>query len=122
MEFCQRCGAEISPNAAFCVACGAPVVRHFAAPASAPAPAPARAPVMSVPGQPKGRSFIVALVLCFSLGIFGVHRFYTGNVLSGIVQLLTCGGMGIWVLIDLISIVTDSYRDGDGRPLVHDEQ
>ena len=118
MEFCQRCGAEISPNASFCVACGAPVVRHFAA----PAPAPARPPVMSVQGQPKGRSFIVALVLCFSLGIFGVHRFYTGNVLSGIVQLLTCGGMGIWVLIDLISIVTDSHRDGDGRPLVHDEQ
>ncbi len=40
-----------------------------------------------------------------------MHRFYTGRIVSGIFQLLTFGGFGIWVLVDLIMIYTDSFRD-----------
>jgi hypothetical protein len=36
----------------------------------------------------------------------------------GVVQLLTAGGCGIWWLIDFIMILTDSYRDGNGLPLL----
>ena len=59
-------------------------------------------------------------MLCWTLGMFGVHRFYTGNTAMGVFQLLTCGGLGIWALVDFILILTGNYRDGDGRPLVQD--
>ena len=58
---------------------------------------------------------IVALILCFFLGFLGVHRFYVGKATSGIVQMLTLGGLGIWVLIDLISIFCGAFQDKEGR-------
>lgn len=62
--------------------------------------------------------WLVTLLLCIFLGYFGVHRFYTKQIGIGILQLITGGGCGIWWLIDIIMIVTDSYRDGNGKPLV----
>ncbi len=62
--------------------------------------------------------WLVTLLLCIFLGAFGVHRFYTKQIGIGILQLLTAGGCGIWVIIDVILIVTDTYRDGNGRLLV----
>ncbi|MBS0619361.1 MAG: hypothetical protein JSR44_14330 [Spirochaetes bacterium] len=35
----------------------------------------------------------------------------------GIGQLLTLGGCGIWSLVDLVMIITGSFRDGQGQPL-----
>lgn len=63
------------------------------------------------------RSFPVTLLLCFLLGGLGVHRFYTGYIGLGILQLLTAGGCGIWYLIDLISIIFNKYKDADGQEL-----
>jgi TM2 domain-containing membrane protein YozV len=57
-------------------------------------------------------------LLCFFLGVFGVHRFYTGHYGWGFVQFATFGGLGLWVLIDLILILTGSFKDGDGNILV----
>ena len=58
---------------------------------------------------------VITLVLCFMLGYLGVHRFYSGHIGIGIVQLLTLGGCGIWVLIDLIMILTGKYKDSEGN-------
>lgn len=60
------------------------------------------------------KGFVAAILLCFFLGAFGVHRFYVGKIGTGILMLLTLGGLGIWVLIDFILIVTSAFRDGDG--------
>ena len=38
---------------------------------------------------------LVAFLLCFFLGALGVHRFYVGKVGTGVVQILTLGGLGI---------------------------
>lgn len=64
-----------------------------------------------------GRSWLVALLLCFFLGCLGAHRFYAGYKLLGVVQLITFGGLGIWALIDLIMIALGKFRDAQGRPL-----
>jgi len=60
---------------------------------------------------------LVALLLCFFLGGIGVHRFYVGKVGSGIAQILTLGGLGIWVLIDFIMILCGTFKDKEGSPL-----
>jgi TM2 domain-containing membrane protein YozV len=61
------------------------------------------------------RSRLVALLLCVFLGCFGAHRFYVGKTGTGVLMVLALGGLGIWMLVDLILIATGSLRDGDGR-------
>ena len=63
------------------------------------------------------KSKTTALLLSFFLGNLGAHRFYVGKTGSGIAMLLTCGGCGIWTIIDFIAILTGSFTDADGNPL-----
>jgi len=72
-------------------------------------------------GMGMQKSWIATVLLCQFLGALGVHRFYTGRIVSGIFQLLTFGGFGIWTLIDLIMIYTDSFKDDMGLPLTRME-
>lgn len=70
---------------------------------------------MTAGGPPK--QFMITLLLAIFAGGFGAHRFYTGHMVYGIIQLLTVGGCGVWALIDIIMIVTGKYTDAQGRPL-----
>ncbi|MDH6462784.1 TM2 domain-containing membrane protein YozV [Micromonospora sp. A200] len=63
------------------------------------------------------KSWVVALLLCFFVGVLGVHRFYVGKVGTGILQLVTLGGLGIWTFIDFILILVGSFKDKQGQPL-----
>jgi hypothetical protein len=64
------------------------------------------------------RSRAVALGLAVVGGAFGLHRFYTGRVQSGIWMCLTLGGLGVWYLYDVVVIAAGDFRDCDGRRLV----
>ncbi len=66
---------------------------------------------------PSEKSRAVALALCIPLGVFGIHRFYVGKIGTGILQLFTFGGFGLWWLFDLITIASGEFRDSDGRPV-----
>ena len=63
------------------------------------------------------KSRLVALLLCFFLGEFGIHRFYVGKIGTGILWLLTVGLFGIGWLVDLIMILVGAFRDNVGEPL-----
>jgi TM2 domain-containing membrane protein YozV len=63
--------------------------------------------------SPKSR--LAAALLCFFLGVFGVHRFYLRKTWTAILMILTLGGLGIWTLVDLIFIATGSFRDKEGK-------
>lgn len=75
-------------------------------------------PMATVTGQPASpKSRLAATLLCFFLGVLGIHRFYVGKVGTGLIQLLTGGGLGIWVLIDFIMILVGTFRDKEFRVL-----
>ena len=60
------------------------------------------------------KSKVVAIILSIFLGELGIDRFYLGYIGTGILKLITCGGFGIWWLIDLIMIATGKLKPKDG--------
>ena len=100
-KYCTECGAIINVKAEICPKCGVrqPMPNYYTS---------------SEAAEQRNR-WIVCLLLCWFLGVFGVHRFYTGHTGTGVVQLLTLGGCGIWALIDFIVIVTGNFKDAEGN-------
>jgi len=61
------------------------------------------------------KSFATVLLLAIFLGFLGAHRFYVGKIGTGILMLVTVGGLYIWVVIDTLMIILKNFRDADGR-------
>src|SRR4051812_10396853 len=105
--YCNYCGQQIPQSNTVCPACGAAagvIVQHvYGNPANA---------------DPQAKSKLAAILLCVFAGYLGVHRFYLGYTLTGLLQFFTVGGCGIWWPIDLILLATGGLSvDSDGRPL-----
>ena len=96
-KYCHSCGKSINKQAEICPYCG---VRVSAPPNSF---------------IEEHRTWLIVLLLCALVGTLGIHRFYVGKIWTGILMLLTVGGFGIWVIIDLIWIVTGKFTDVNGR-------
>lgn len=83
-----------------------------------PQPAPGQfGPGPYAPAQQPPKDFVVAWVLALFLGSLGVDRFYRGFIGLGLLKLLTCGGAGIWTLVDLALIIFTGGRDKTGQRL-----
>lgn len=75
-------------------------------------------PMLDAAGNPvSDKSRLAAALLCWFLGVLGIHRFYVGKVGTGILMIVTLGGLGVWALIDLIVILVGSFRDKSGKTL-----
>ncbi|MFH1174838.1 MAG: TM2 domain-containing protein [archaeon] len=51
-------------------------------------------------------NWVLCLIMSVIFGWFGVDRFIMGKVGTGILKLITFGGLGIWWLVDIILIAT----------------
>ena len=97
--FCRECGKEVNIKAVICINCGVSINK-------------------SSNNLPAGdKEWLIAMILCWFLGILGIHRFYTGHIGIGIIQLLTLGGCGVWALIDFIMIASGYFKDSEGHLL-----
>ena len=63
------------------------------------------------------KSKLTVILLCFFLGSLGIHRFYLGYTLIGVIRLLTFGGVLIWAIIDSIRLIIDLLKDSEGNEL-----
>lgn len=103
--YCKKCGAQVNDEAVVCVGCGCAIEQSQTKCCNNNVFDP----------NVSSRNGVAVLLLCFFLGCFGIHRFYVGKTGTGIAQLLTLGGCGIWVLIDFIMILTGDFRDDEGK-------
>ena len=55
------------------------------------------------------RHQLTILIISFAAGYFGLDRFYRGEILWGVLKMVTLGGGGIWYLVD---IAIAAYRFG----------
>lgn len=60
------------------------------------------------------KRILPSFLLCLFFGFFGAHRFYVRKYGTAVLQILTLGGFGFWVLIDFILIIIGSFRDKSG--------
>ena len=57
------------------------------------------------------------IILFWGLGVVGIcgaHRLYMGRRLSGLLQLVSLGGLGIWQMADAVWLLLGRMKDGRG--------
>ena len=63
------------------------------------------------------KNWSVAFGLSLFLGMLGADRLYLNSPWLGILKLCTCGGGGVWWLVDIILLLCGTVKDGEGRVL-----
>lgn len=97
-KFCANCGQPVNPGADVCMNCGVAVKKPLG---------------NIVDGTLGGQSKLVIALLCFFLGSIGIHNFVMGETKKGIFKIVMtfCFGISvIFMLIDLVKILTNTYE------------
>ena len=61
--------------------------------------------------------WLALFLLTFFVGVLGVHRFYVGKIGTGVLMLITLGGLGVWFLVDLLLVVTGQFTNKEGQKI-----
>lgn len=69
------------------------------------------------------RSPVTAVILSAVVGGVGADWFYLSRgdgvyIFAGVMKLLTLGGCGVWSIVDVIRVATETFPDGNGHRLV----
>ena len=67
--------------------------------------------------KPNSTDWLALFLLTFFVGVLGVHRFYVGKIGTGVLMLITLGGLGVWFLVDLLLVVTGQFTNKDGQKI-----
>jgi TM2 domain-containing membrane protein YozV len=59
------------------------------------------------------KRWLTVFLLSFFLGLLGVDRFFVRKIGTGIIKLLTLGGLGVWWIIDWCMILSGTFTDKD---------
>ncbi len=57
-------------------------------------------------------NWVLCLIMSVVFGALGVDRYLMGKIGTGILKLITFGGLGIWWLVDVILIATKYKYQG----------
>jgi serine/threonine protein kinase len=95
------------------------IAAHAPAPGARPGgqPEAGTQPLSPVTVEASDKRILPAFLLGLFFGVFGAHRYYVGKIGTGLLQLFTCGGFGIWAVIDWILILCKVFTDKQGRKL-----
>ena len=139
--FCRNCGKELVGTPEGCLNCGAkpltatsfcPNCGNLTTPLSVVCPkCGAGLGTKTDMANVSQKSRLVLLLLTLFLGEFGAHRFYAGKTGTAIVMLILAilgyatmiiivgfaflTAVGIWNIIDLIMVITGSFKDKEGK-------
>lgn len=80
---CPKCGAEVPNGSAFCPECGVAIEQTQT-----------RTNVVNNPPRGNAPDRTTAAILAILLGGIGIHWFYVGKTIRGVIALLFC-----WILI-----------------------
>ena len=115
--FCTNCGVPLQKNMRFCPNCGMSITDTH----QDNSQNDLTSQYKRLMAKPKNK--YIAAALAIFLGTAGIHNFYLGNNVKGIVQLImfVCwmGWVsGLWAFIEGIMILTDNIKtDAFGIPL-----
>jgi len=91
-RYCSECGHERQAHEEKCPECGIELIYHIS-----------------------NKDGILTFLLALFLGMLGIDRLYTSNLLIGILKMVSLGGLGVWWVYDIYLLVTGNYKDKYGR-------